>query len=172
MDALDRVAGALGATTLDAVDDRVAALQEELREAKRRLKAGAGAQVPRPADLAARADEIVPGVRLVAASLPFDSMEALKASAKAVRGELPSGVIALLLDADPPQLFVTVSDDLVERGIAAGDLVRAASGPLGAKGGGRPQMAQAMGTDRTGADAALAAIRSAIAERVAPGVEG
>jgi hypothetical protein len=29
-----------------------------------------------------------------------------------------------------------------------------------------------MGTDRTGADAALAAIRSAIAERVAPGVEG
>ena len=40
-----------------------------------------------------------------------------------------SGVIALLLDADAPQVFVTVSDDLVERGISAGDLVKAAAAP-------------------------------------------
>ena len=162
MEALDRVAVAVGAQTPDAIEDRIAALQEELRETKRRLKAGAGAAVPRPADLAARAEEVAPGVRVLAASVPFDSMEALKASAKAVRGELPSGVIAMVLDADAPQLFVTVSDDLVERGIAAGDLVRVAAGPLGAKGGGRPQMAQAMGTNRAGIDDALAAIRAAV----------
>ena len=162
MDALDRAAAAVGAQTPDAIEDRIAALQDELRETRRRLRAGAGAGVPRPADLAARAEEIAPGVRVLAASFPFESMEALKASAKAVRAELPSGVIALLLDADQPQLFITVSDDLVERGIAAGDLVKVAAGPLGAKGGGRPQMAQAMGTDRSGIDDAVAAIRAAL----------
>jgi alanyl-tRNA synthetase len=79
-------------------------------------------------------------------------------------------VIALFLDADAPQVFVTVSDDLVERGIAAGDLVMAAAGPIAAKGGGRPQMAQGMGTDRSGVADALAAVRDALAQRI--GAEG
>ena len=39
---------------------------------------------------------------------PFESMDALKAAARDVRGALGSGVIALGLDADEPQLFVTV----------------------------------------------------------------
>ena len=143
--------------------DRIAALQEELRETKKRLKAGAGASGPKPAELVASATEAAPGVRLVAAAIPFDSMDALKAAAKDVRSALGSGVIAILLDADAPQVWVTVSDDLVARGISAADLVKAAAGPLGAKGGGRPQMAQGMGTRREGLAAALDAIRSHLA---------
>jgi alanyl-tRNA synthetase len=95
-------------------------------------------------------------------------MDALKAAAKAIRHELPSGVIALFLDADAPQVFVTVSDDLVERGFAAGDLVKVAAGPLEAKGGGRPQMAQGMGKRREGLAEAQAAIRASIAQRIDP----
>nr|MBA2756579.1 alanine--tRNA ligase [Chloroflexota bacterium] len=150
-----------------AAEDRVAALQEELGEAKRRLKAGAGAALPRPTELAAQAQEVAPGARVLTASLGYDSMDALKAAAKEIRAALGSGVIALILDADAPQLWVTVSDDLVDRGVSAGDLVKAAAGPLGAKGGGRPQMAQGMGTRREGMAEALAAVRSAVAERVA-----
>ncbi|MEJ7697723.1 MAG: DHHA1 domain-containing protein [Candidatus Limnocylindrales bacterium] len=108
-----------------------------------------------------------PGARVLTASLRYDSMDALKAAAKEIRAALGSGVIALILDADAPQLWVTVSDDLVDRGVSAGDLVKAAAGPLGAKGGGRPQMAQGMGTRREGMAEALAAVRSAVAERVA-----
>ena len=126
---LERVAEAVGAQSIDAVEDRIAALQDELRETKRRLKAGAAAGVPKPTELAAGAEEVAPGVRLVAAAIPYESMEALKGAAKAVRGALGSGVIALLLDADAPQIFVTVSDDLVERGISAGELVKAAAPP-------------------------------------------
>jgi alanyl-tRNA synthetase len=163
---LERVASVVGAQTIDAVEDRIAALQEELRDSKRRLKSGAASGLPQPTELAARAEEVGPGVRLVAAAIPYDSMDALKGAAKAVRGALGSGVIALLLDADAPQVFVTVSDDLVERGIAAGDLVKAAAGPIGAKGGGRPQMAQGMGTDRSGVADALAAIRGAIVRQL------
>ncbi len=168
--ALDRVATAVGAQTVELIEERIAALQDDLRATKRRLKAGSGASLPKAADLAARAEEVAPGVRAVIASVPFDSMDALKASSKTVQAALGPGVVALLLDADAPQLFVTVSDDLVERGLSAGALVKAAAGPLGAKGGGRPQMAQGMGTRRDGLAEAEAAIRAAIVERV--GAEG
>ncbi len=52
-DLLASVADRLGAQTVEAIPDRIAALEAELREAKRRLRAGAGAGVPKPAELAA-----------------------------------------------------------------------------------------------------------------------
>ncbi len=157
---LARTAEALGAQSVEAIGDRIVQLQDELRETKRRLKAGAGSNVPKPGDLAASAIEVAPGVRLVAAALPAESMDVLKATARDLATVLGSGVIALALDADEPQLFVTVSDDLVARGIAAGDLVTAAMPALDGRGGGRPGMAQGRGTRRAGLADALAAIRT------------
>jgi len=157
-DALERAAEAVGAQGVDAVPDRIAALQEELREAKRRLKAGGGAGLPTPASLAAGATEVRPGARLVAAALAAESMDALKATARDVSKALGSGVVALVLDADEPQLFVAVSDDLVAAGVSAGDLVTAAMPALDGRGGGRPNMAQGRGTRRAGIADALAAL--------------
>ena len=167
LETLDRVTAAAGAQGIDRLEDRLASLQEELRETKRRLRAGGGG-VPKPAELASRADEVAPDARLVLATIPYESMDALKAAAKEVRSALGNGVIAIFLDAEAPQVWVTVSDDLVERGLAAGDLVKAAAGPIGAKGGGRPQMAQGMGTRRDGLPEAEAAIRAAVIERLGP----
>ncbi|MGZ8438117.1 MAG: alanine--tRNA ligase-related protein, partial [Candidatus Limnocylindrales bacterium] len=158
---LDRAAGAAGAQTLDAVPDRIAAIQSELQETRRRLKAaGSALGVPKPGELVAKASEAAPGVRLVAAAIPYDSMETLKGAARDVSGSLGSGVVALALDAPEPQLFVTVSEDLVARGISAGDLVNLAMPAIDGRGGGRPAMAQGRGTRREGLEAALAAIRS------------
>jgi alanyl-tRNA synthetase len=168
LETLDRLAERLGAQSVDRAEDRVIALQDELRESKRRLREGGGG-VPKPAELVAKAEEVVPGVRLVAASIPYESMDALKAASKEVRAALGSGVIAMFLDAEPPQVWVTVSDDLVDRGLSAGDLVKVAAGPIGAKGGGRPQMAQGMGTRRDGLAEAQAAVRNSIAERLGAG---
>ncbi len=165
---LEAVADRLGAPSTDAVLDRIAALETELREAKRRLREGGGG-VPKPADLVGRAEEVGPAIRLVAAAGPWASIDALKGAAKEIRGLLGSGVVALALDADEPQVFVTVSDDLVARGIAAGDLVRAAMAALEGKGGGRPEMAQGKGTRRDGLPAALAAIRAAVAVPIGGG---
>jgi len=75
-------------------------------------------------------------------------------------------VIALGLDADEPQVFVTVSDDLVARGISAGDLVRDAVAAIDGKGGGRPEMAQGKGSRREGLADALATVASAVRSRV------
>jgi alanyl-tRNA synthetase len=160
---LASVAERLGAQTVEAVPERIAALESELREAKRRLRAGAGAALPKAADLAAAAREVAPGVRLVSRAASWASIDELKAAAKETRGLLPSGVIALGLDADEPQLFVGVSDDLVALGIAAGDLVRAAMEHLDGRGGGRPEMAQGRGSRRDGLPAALEAIGAALA---------
>jgi len=157
---LEQAAEAVGAQSIDAVPVRIAALQDDLRETRRRLKAGGAAGVPKPGELAAGAAEVSPGVRLVAAALPFESMDALKAFARDLSAVLGSGVIGLALDSDEPQLFVTVSDDLVARGISAGDLVTAAMPALGGRGGGRPQMAQGRGTNRAGLAQALADLRT------------
>ncbi len=158
--ALEAAAAAVGAQSVDLLGDRIAALQDDLREGKRRLKAGVGAGLPKAGELAATATEVVPGVRLVAAALPFESMDALKAIARDLGTVLGSGVVALAIDADQPQLFVTVSDDLVGRGISAGELVMAAMPALEGRGGGRPAMAQGRGTRRDGLAEALAVIRA------------
>ena len=93
---------------------------------------------------------------------PYESIDALKGAAKDVRGVLDSGVIALGLDADEPQIFVTVSDDLVGRGISAGDLVKAAVGAIEGRGGGRAEMAQGKGSRREGLGDALAAVAASL----------
>jgi alanyl-tRNA synthetase len=154
---LDRVAEATGAISVDTLNDRVASLQEELRETRRRLRAGGGG-LPKPESVAASAKEVAPGVKLVGFSAAFESPERWKGYVKEVRSALGSGVIAMAFDAEAPQLFVTVSPDLVERGISAGELVRLAMAPMDGRGGGRPEMAQGMGKRREGIEQALGAI--------------
>ena len=90
----------------------------------------------------------------------FRSMDELRAWAKEVRGAMHSGVIAAGLD-DPekPQLFVTVSDDLIEQGLDAGELVKDAVGEAGGKGGGKAGMAQGKVPEPEGLQTALQRLR-------------
>src|SRR3954451_21364608 len=158
---LDRAATAVGARTVDALEERIEALQAELRQARQRLRSGGASGRPKPGELAASADEVVPGVRFVRWAGELATIDELKGYARDVRGALGDGVIALGLDADEPQIFVTVSDDLVARGLGAGSLVQQAVGAIDGRGGGRPQMAQGKGTRREGLPAALETIRRA-----------
>jgi alanyl-tRNA synthetase len=163
LELLDRATSAAGAQTPDALPDRVTQLQARVRDLEKRIRSGANAGGPmRPADLV-RSAESVDGTRFLAYSASFESMEKLKAYARDVRGALGDGVIALALEADEPQLFVTVSDDLVARGVSAGQLVSAGAPVMEGKGGGRPEMAQAKGARRDRVPSALEAIREALA---------
>src|SRR5262249_52034623 len=81
---LEHAATAVGARSPEAVEERIAALQDELRETKRRLKEGGTAGRPKPGDLAARAEVIDGDVRFVGAALDLDSIDALKGFAKDV----------------------------------------------------------------------------------------
>ena len=165
-EALESAMASVGAQTAEAVPAKIVALQDELKDTRRRLKAGttagAGGGAPRAADLVARVTDAGPGVRSVVLAADWESMDAMKAVAKDLRGLLPSGVIALALEADEPQLFVSVSDDLVARGYVAGDLVRVAMPPIDGKGGGKAEMAQGRGTNKDGLAAATAAIEATL----------
>jgi alanyl-tRNA synthetase len=162
---LDRIADQVGATSPEAAPERVAVLQEELRETRRRLRSGAGGR-PRTADLVAAASEPAPGLKLVAYAAAFDTPEQWKGFVKEIRAALGSGVIAVAFEAEAPQIFVTVSPDLVGRGISAGELVKVAMKSMAGRGGGRPEMAQGMGTRRDGIPSAMAAIADTLSKAV------
>ena len=87
----------------------------------------------------------------------------MKRWARDLRGVLGSGVIAVGLEADEPVLFVTVSEDLVARGLSAAELVRAGVTPIDGRGGGRPEMAQGRGSRREGLPEAIDRVRAAVA---------
>ncbi|HEY8198776.1 MAG TPA: alanine--tRNA ligase [Candidatus Limnocylindrales bacterium] len=159
---LERAAETAGVNSPDGLPERVAELTARVRDLEKRLRAAAAGGRPRPADLA-RGATTVGDIKLVSYALDSGTMDELKAYARDVRGALGSGVIALALDVDEPQLFVTVSEDLVSRGFGAGELVQAAAASIAGKGGGRPDMAQARGSDRSGVTAAFAVIGEAIA---------
>jgi alanyl-tRNA synthetase len=162
-DALERAAETAGALSAELLPDRIAALQAELKDTRKRLKAGggAGAGMPKPGDLKDHV-ETYDGVSLVTLAAPFESTDTMKGYAKDLRASLGANVIALALDADEPQVFVTADETAVAKGISAGELVRLAVGPINGKGGGRPEMAQGRGTNQAGVAEALAAIRDAV----------
>jgi alanyl-tRNA synthetase len=167
LDLLDRAAETVGATSIESVPDRIAALQGELRETRRKLREGGGASgLPKPGDLRERVESF-DGVSLVTLAAPFESSEAMKGYAKDLRSALGANVIALALDGDEPQVFVTADETAVAMGVSAGELVKLAVGAIDGKGGGRPEMAQGRGTRRDGVGPALEAIRSSIRDALA-----
>ncbi|MEH6382061.1 MAG: DHHA1 domain-containing protein, partial [Dietzia cercidiphylli] len=64
--------------------------------------------------------------------------------------------------AEKVPFVIAVSPAAQERGLRAGDLVKAVAPALGARGGGKPDMAQGAGTDPSGIDAAVSALRAAV----------
>jgi alanyl-tRNA synthetase len=161
-----RIEAVTGAGADRHLRERIADLVGEVTALQAQLKAARRARVQVRghvgANTIAERVETVGGVPLALYSGGFASMDDLKRTAKDVRGFVRSGVIALFNDDEEPELFVTVSDDLVTAGISAGELVRAAMPAIDGKGGGRPEMAQGKGTRRDGLDDALAAIRAAL----------
>jgi alanyl-tRNA synthetase len=160
---LDTAVEAAGATSPEALPERIRALQAEVRDSRRKLReGGAGASgLPRPGDLRDRVESF-DGVSLVTVAAPFESSDAMKGYAKDLRSALGANVVALVLDGDEPQVFVTADETAVAKGVSAGELVKVAVGPIEGKGGGRPELAQGRGTNRDGVGQALEVIRASV----------
>jgi len=100
---------------------------------------------------------------VVAAVVHEADAAALRALAGAIRAKLPHGVIALVgTDGEGAAIFVSASEDAVQAGVHAGNLVKAAAPHVGGKGGGAPAQAQGGGRTVAGAQAALAAVLDAL----------
>jgi alanyl-tRNA synthetase len=158
---LAEVAAALktpGAEVLDRVKALVEerrALQNEVAQLRRELAMGGKAEGPAARD--------VGGVKFLAQTLTGVSGRDLPALIDEMKARVGSGVVLLIADAGgKPAVAAGVTADLTAR-ISAVTLVRAAAEAMGGKGGGgRPDMAQAGGTDFTKAEAAIAAAEAAL----------
>ena len=160
--ALKTSPGELTERVVALLDER-SKLERELAEARRALAMGGGAAKAGGDDA-----KNVNGIKYAARALDDVPAKDLKPLADALKKKLGSGVVALVVR----HRWQGVARGRRHRGSDqagdAVDLVRVGSAALGGKGGGgRPDMAQAGGPDPSKAEAALAAIEQALAERTA-----
>ena len=141
------------------VEDR-RRLEKELSEARRKLALGGDSSADAPAQ-----NETIAGVGFLGKAVSGVSPKDLKPLADAGKKSLGSGVVVFVGagEDNKASVVVGVTDDLTAR-FSAVDLVRLASAALGGQGGGgRPDMAQAGGPDASKAEAAIAAVKAALA---------
>ena len=141
--------------------ERIAQIQEDRRRLEQQVS---DLQKKLATGQAAAETERHGGVTLAVRNLGDIPAKDLKGVAEAIGAGLGSGVVAVVSTTEgKASIVVRVSQDLTSR-FNAVDLVRKASSAVGGKGGGgRPDLAQAGGPDGAQADAALDAVRTALA---------
>jgi alanyl-tRNA synthetase len=134
-------------------------LEKELEQIKARLASAAGS------DLASHAVD-VNGAKVLAARLDGADPKSMRDTLDQLKNKLGSGVILLAaVNGDKVNLIAGVTKDLTDR-CRAGDLVKLAAEQVGGKGGGRPDMAQAGGSNPDGVPRALELARDWVAEKL------
>ena len=136
-------------------------LERELAEARKKLALGGGARAD-----ASDGVRVIGDVKLIARAVQGIDLKDLRSLADEGKRQVGSGVVAIVGVSEEGKagVVVGVTDDLTAR-FSAVDLVKKGAAALGGKGGGgRPDMAQAGGPDGSKADAALAAIASALGD--------
>ena len=108
---------------------------------------------------------VVGGAPVLVTSLPEASTDILRQMTDRFRERYADGAVVLGSVAKGKPVFVaSVSDELIKKGLRAGDLVKAAAKVVGGGGGGRPNMAQAGGKDPEKLPEALDQVRSLVNE--------
>ena len=154
---LGGVAGTLRVTPQE-VPARVNAMVEQVRELEKELNALKGRLASAQGDELLNQAVDVGGVSVLAAELPGADAKALRETMDKLKSKLKSAVIVLAArDGAKVQLAAGVTADQISR-IKAGDLVNMVAQQVGGKGGGKPDMAMAGGTDAAALPAALASV--------------
>jgi alanyl-tRNA synthetase len=162
---LGGVAGTLKVTPSE-VPARVGALLEQMRDLEKEM----GALKSRLAS--AQGDELVGqavevnGLKVLAVALPGADAKSLRETMDKLKDKLKTAVIVLAaVDGNKVQIAAGVTADSCAK-VKAGELVNFVAQQVGGKGGGKPDMAMAGGTDASGLPKALASVRAWVAERV------
>ncbi len=134
------------------------ALEKELARLKSKVASSQGD------DLASQAED-VGGVKVLAAALDGADVKTLRETLDKLKDKLKSAVVVLgTSEAGKVTLIAGVTADLTAK-LKAGDLVNFVAQQVGGKGGGRPDMAQAGGTDPSKLAEALASVPGWVAGR-------
>ncbi len=139
--------------------EQVRALEKEVSQLKGRLASSQGDE------LAAQAVD-VKGVKVLAARLDGADAKTLRDTMDKLKGKLKTAAIVLAaVDGAKVQLAAGVTADSMGK-VKAGELVNFVAQQVGGKGGGKPDMAMAGGTDASKLPAALQSVQGWITERL------
>ena len=162
---IDAIADVLKSSR-DEVEDKVRQLVDRLREQEKmldQLKTRMASQAG--SDLSSQAEEIN-GVKVLVARLDDADSKALRDTMDQLKNKLGSAAIVLTSEDDGKVRVVAgVTRDQTST-IKAGELVNIAAAEVGGKGGGRPDMAQAGGSQPENIDKALAAARAWLQQKL------
>jgi len=134
-------------------------LEKQIAQLNDKLASAAGASL---------LDTIVEinGVKLLVANVEGTESKALRGMVDDLKNKIGSGIIALgVASGEKVSLIAGVTKDLTGK-VKAGELVNHMAGQVGGKGGGRPDMAQAGGSQPENLNAALESVTAWISEKV------
>jgi alanyl-tRNA synthetase len=157
-----QMVGASDATPADALRQRIASQEEEMKKLRReleqmRMKAASSSV----ADAASSAVE-VKGVKVLVQRVDALDKSQMRNLVDELRGKLGSGVVVLGAAADGKvSLIVGVTKDLTSQ-VQAGKIVGQIATMVGGRGGGRPDLAEAGGSDVNALDSALSKTASVV----------
>ncbi|HVP36888.1 MAG TPA: alanine--tRNA ligase [Terriglobales bacterium] len=153
--------------TKEELGTKVAELVESSREMEKKVKqAEAGGAKEKIRELSKNAFEL-DDVRVISYKDENGNRESLLGLADALRENLKSSVGVFAAISDGKLSFVvSVTDDLIKKGIKAGEIVKEVAKLTGGSGGGKPHLAQAGGKDITKLDFALAKVPEIIKKMI------
>ena len=162
---LEGVAALLKATPHE-VPARVAAAQEQIRALEKEIAALKGKLASSQGDeLMAQAADIK-GIKVLAATLEGADAKTLRETMDKLKDKLKTAVIVLAaVEGGRVQIAAGVTADSIGK-VKAGELVNFVAQQVGGKGGGKPDMAMAGGTEPAALPAALASVQAWVTERL------
>ena len=133
---------------------------KELEKLKAKMAGGA-------ADEMLNSKVEIGGVAMLAAEVKDMDGNALRTMGDQLKQKLGSGVVVLASGKDGKvNLMAMATDDVVKKGVHAGNIIKAAAAVCGGGGGGRPNMAQAGGKDASKIADALEKAKAVVAEQL------
>ncbi|HEI8949830.1 TPA: alanine--tRNA ligase [Morganella morganii] len=139
--------------------DKIRTLEKELEQLKEQQAAQESSSMTKDA-------VSVNGVKLLVKQLTNAEPKMLRTMVDDLKNQLSSGIIVLsTISDDKVSLIAGVTKDLTGK-VKAGELVAFIAEQIGGKGGGRPDMAQAGGTDTAALPAAMASVESWVASHL------
>ena len=163
---LQQTAGLLD-SNIDQVVEKSRAILDQLAEARRQINSLRRELTSQDFHLLLEDVPLVNEIPVLIAELPGADADTLREMTDLFRERYPSSVILLAsVSNGRPLLVAAVTQDLVERGLLAGDLVKFAAQPIGGSGGGRPTLAQAGGKNPQQINQALTKAQEWVEEKL------
>ena len=164
-DTVAHAAGAFKAPTAE-LNNRIAQVLDQVKSLEKELSTLKGKLASFQGDELMTQAVDIKGVKVLAAKLDGADAKTLRDTVDKLKDKLKTAAIVLAsVDGEKVHLSAGVTADTMGR-VKAGELVNFVAQQVGGKGGGKPDMAMAGGTQPAGVDKALSSVQAWVAERV------